>query len=51
LLAFLSIQFQIGCSDGECSLAREIIGWMFVPLAVVWGVVCMALINRSDQDN
>jgi hypothetical protein len=45
LLALLAAQFQIGCESG-CSLARDIVGGLVLPLAVGWLVVVAVLLGR-----
>jgi hypothetical protein len=45
LLALLAAQFQIGCESG-CSLAREIVGALVLPLALGWLAVAAVLLGR-----
>jgi hypothetical protein len=44
LLALLAAQFEIGCESG-CSLTREIVGGLVLPLVVGWLVVVAVLLG------
>ena len=44
LLWLLSVQFYTGCSDGGCSAAREAVGWLRYPLAVL-GLAMLLLVG------
>ena len=45
LLALLAAQFQIGCESG-CSPTREIVGALWLPIAIAWLSVMAVLVGR-----